>query len=64
MYNELYMAWRSEVGEDSLAGLPRDFYVKIADYLKLIREENRLPDKKSVKVSLLDHEAKNVGAYA
>jgi hypothetical protein len=34
--------------------------VKIADYLKSIREENRLPDKKSVKASLLDHEAKNV----
>ncbi|MGA3111045.1 MAG: hypothetical protein ABSE15_03325 [Candidatus Bathyarchaeia archaeon] len=61
MYNELYMAWRREVGEDSLGGLPRDFYVKIADYLKLIREENKLPDKKSVKVSLLDCEAKNVG---
>ncbi len=60
MYNELYMAWRKEVGEASLAGLPRDFYVKIADYLKRMREENRLPDKKSVKVSLLEHEAKNV----
>ena len=60
MYNELYMAWRREVGEAPLAGLPRDFYVKIADYLKRIREENSLPDKKSVKVSLLDHEAKNV----
>jgi len=34
--------------------------VRIADYLKSIREENRLPDKKSVKASLLDHEAKNV----
>ncbi len=60
MYNELYMAWRKETGEASLGGLPRDFYVKIADYLKRIREENRLPDKKSVKVSLLNHEAENV----
>jgi DNA replication initiation complex subunit (GINS family) len=60
MYNELYMAWLREMGEDSLGGLPRDFYVKIADYLKRIKEENRLPDKKSVKVSLLDHEANNV----
>ncbi len=60
MYNELYMAWRKELDEASLAGLPRDFYVKIADYLKRIREENRLPDKKSVKVSLLEHEANNV----
>jgi DNA replication initiation complex subunit (GINS family) len=60
MYNELYMAWRREVGEASLGGLPPDFYVKIANYLKCIREENKLPDKKSVKVSLLDNEAKNV----
>ena len=60
MYNELYMAWRRESGEASLAGLPRDFYAKIADYLKRISEESRLLDKKSVKVSLLDHEAKNV----
>jgi DNA replication initiation complex subunit (GINS family) len=59
MYNELYTAWRRELGEASLAGLPHDFYVKIADYLKRLREENKLFDKKSVKVSLLDHEAKN-----
>jgi len=61
MYNELYMAWRREEGETSLGSLPSDFYIKIADYLRRIREENKLPDKKSVKVSLLDHEAENVG---
>jgi DNA replication initiation complex subunit (GINS family) len=60
MYNELYSAWRRELGETPLAGLQRDFYLKIADYLKHIREENKLIDKKSVKVNLLDHEAKNV----
>ena len=60
MYNELYAAWRREVDEASLGSLPPDFYVRIADYLKRIREESMLSDKKSVKVSLLDHEAKNV----
>jgi DNA replication factor GINS len=60
MYNELYAAWRREVDEASLGSLPPDFYVRIADYLKRMGEENRLPDKKSVKASLLDHEAKNV----
>jgi DNA replication initiation complex subunit (GINS family) len=60
MYNELYTAWRRELGEAPLAGLPRDFYVKVADYLKNIREENKQIDKKSVKVNLLDHEANNV----
>ena len=60
MYSELYAAWRREVDEASLGSLPPGFYARIADYLKSIREENRLTDKKSVKASLLDHEAKNV----
>ena len=60
MYNELYAAWRREIEEASLGGLPPDFYVKIADYLKRISEENKMLDKKSVKVNLLDHEAQNV----
>jgi DNA replication initiation complex subunit (GINS family) len=60
MYNELYNSWRREVSEVSLASLSRDFYVKIADYLKRISEQDGLPDKKSVKVSLLDREGQNV----
>ena len=40
--------------------LPPDFYVRIADYLKRIAEENGALDKKSVKISLLDHEMQNV----
>jgi DNA replication factor GINS len=59
MYNELYTAWRREIEEASLGTLPPDFYARIADYLKRIREENFL-DKKSVKVNLLEHEAQNV----
>jgi DNA replication factor GINS len=60
MYNELYAAWRREIDDASLGGLPPDFYAKIADYLRRIREENRMLDKKSVKVNLLEHEALNV----
>ncbi len=60
MYNELYAAWRREVDEVTLGKLPLDFYVKIADYLKCIREESALPDRKSVKASLLEREATNV----
>jgi DNA replication initiation complex subunit (GINS family) len=60
MYNELYAAWRREIEEASLGGLPPDFYARIADYLRRIREESRMLDKKSVKVNLLDHEAQNV----
>ena len=59
MYNELYAAWKREIDQPSLGGLPFDFYVKLANYLKRIREENLL-DNKSVKVNLLGHEAQNV----
>jgi DNA replication factor GINS len=60
MYNELYAAWRREIEERSLGGLPPDFYARIADYLRHINEENKVLDKKSIKVNLLDHEAQNV----
>ena len=60
MYNELYAAWRKEIEDSSLGGLPPDFYARIADYLKRINEESGMLDKKSVKVNLLDREAQNV----
>ncbi len=60
MYNQLYAAWRREIDDPTLGALPADFYVKIADYLKRTREDNKLPDKKSVKACLLEYESKNV----
>jgi len=60
MYNELYSMWRREIEETPLGALPSDFYVRVAEYLKTIKEENRALEKKSVKLSLLDLEAKNV----
>lgn len=59
MYNQLYAAWRRELNETPLGALPPDFYAKIADYQKRIKEESKLLDKKSVKISLLNHEAQN-----
>jgi DNA replication initiation complex subunit (GINS family) len=58
-YNELYAAWRWEINEPTLGGLPEDFYVKIAVYLRKINEDTTV-DKKSFKVSLLEHETRNV----
>jgi len=60
MYNELYAAWRREIEEASLGDLPPDFYNKIADYLRRLNEENKILDKKSVKVNLLEYESQNV----
>jgi|WetSurMetagenome_2_1015567.scaffolds.fasta_scaffold11953_3 DNA replication initiation complex subunit (GINS family) len=59
MYNELYIAWKQETDNINLGGLPRDFYIRLADYLKRIREENSL-ENKTVKANLLAHEAQNV----
>src|SRR4030042_101299 len=58
-YVDLYAAWRWEINEPTLGGLPEDFYVKIAAYLHRINEDTAI-DKKSVKVSLLEHETRNV----
>ncbi len=60
MYNELYSAWQREIDDPTLGGLPLDFYVKISQYLKQIKEEDKILDKKSVKTNLLDHESANV----
>ena len=60
MYDELYVAWRFENENTELGSLPPDFYVRIADYLRRIKEENRMLDKKTVKASLLGNEVRHV----
>lgn len=60
MYNELYAAWQREINDPTLGGLPPDFYAKIAEYLRGIKEEDKILDKKSVKMNLLLHESLNV----
>ena len=60
MYDELCTAWRCEVENRALGSLPPDFYARVADYLRRIKEENRMLDKKTVKASLLEHEVRHV----
>jgi len=60
MYNELYSVWQREIDDPTLGGLQLDFYAKISQYLKHIKEEDKVLDKKSVKTSLLEHESANV----
>ena len=60
MYNELYSAWQREIDDPTLGGLQLDFYAKISQYLKQIKEGDKVLDKKSVKTSLLEHESVNV----
>lgn len=60
MYAELCVAWQQEIEGAELGRLPADFYVKVADYVRRIKEEIRMLDKKSVKAGLLGRELQNV----
>jgi len=60
MYNELYKAWKNEIESSELQALPFDFYSKIGGYLRQLREEERMLDKKTVKARLLKSETRNV----
>jgi len=60
MYDELYQAWKHEITEYTLGALPRDFYERITRYLYKIKEEDNLPDNKTLKTILLDKETVNV----
>jgi len=60
VYGELYAAWQREIENPALQALPADFYARVSDYLKRIKEETRLVDKKTLKASLLEREMRNV----
>lgn len=60
MYDELYAAWKREKENAELQFLPKDFYIKLVEYMKTIRTESRMLDEKTTKAKLLTHESKNV----
>jgi len=60
LYSELYDAWRRERGSVELQSLGKDFYVRVAEYVRRIREESRMLDEKTTRGRLLLHEAENV----
>jgi DNA replication factor GINS len=59
MYNELYEIWKHELEKVELGRLSRDFYARIADYLRRLKEEGRMLDKRTVKATLLKNEMQN-----
>ena len=60
MYSELYEVWKKEKETLEIQWLPKNFYAKIAAYIKKMKEENRMLDKKTTKAKLLDNEFRNV----
>lgn len=60
MYNELYEAWKREKENSGLQTLPRDFYSRLTDYVRSLKEESRMLDRKSLKARLMFREFDNV----
>ncbi len=60
MYAELYAAWQREIENAEISPLPPEFYSKVSDYIKRIKEESRATGKKDLKAVLIEHELLNV----
>jgi DNA replication factor GINS len=60
LYNELYEVWKKEKDTVEIQRLTKNFYAKIAAYIKKMKGENRMLDKKTTKAKLLDREFRNV----
>ncbi len=59
MYNRLHEAWKKERENTEIQKLTRAFYAKLADYVKKMKEERRMLDKKTLKGKLLEREYRN-----
>jgi DNA replication factor GINS len=59
MYDELFEVWKRELESNELEKLSPDFYSRIADYMRRLKEESRMLDKRTVKASLLKKEMQN-----
>ncbi|MEM4461443.1 MAG: hypothetical protein QW695_01045 [Candidatus Bathyarchaeia archaeon] len=53
MYEELLDAWKKEAFSLELQSLPVDFYRRLNDFIKRLREEGRLADRESIQGKLL-----------
>ncbi len=60
MYDELYVAWKMETENPELGSLTSDFYARLAEYLRHIKEEAKMQDSAAtVRTKLLDKEGEN-----
>jgi len=60
MYDELYQAWKAEKENSEIQLLPRNFFTRLTQYFKRLKEESRMLDDKTVRARLLLEESKNV----
>jgi DNA replication initiation complex subunit (GINS family) len=59
VYDELRRDWEQELNTVELQKLDADFYVRVAAYLRRLREEGRMLDRRTVKANLLRKEMNN-----
>ncbi len=60
MYEKLYEAWKRERESEELQPLSKDFYSRLADYIRRLMEESRMLDEKTLRGRLLLKERENV----
>ncbi|MEM0357749.1 MAG: hypothetical protein QXL77_05175 [Candidatus Bathyarchaeia archaeon] len=60
MYEILLELWKNESESDELVKLPPDFYSQVAEYVKRLKEEERMIDRKTLRADLLRAEMRNV----
>ena len=61
MYSELYKAWKSEKTSLSPEPLPKDFYQRVASYLKSLQEDSQSGDAHSIQGRLIIREREIAG---
>jgi len=59
LYDEVYNAWKKEQENAELQPLTKDFYARLAGYVKKIREETKMLDERTAKARLIKHELHN-----
>jgi len=64
LYDELYEAWRKERENKEVQILPRDFYARLAEYVKKLKEESRMLDEKTLRGKLLQGQKENTRRLA
>ncbi len=60
LYDDLYEAWKREKTESEIQPLAKDFYDRIAEYTKKLKESQRMLDEKTLKARLLRRELDNL----
>jgi len=59
LYDELYGAWKREKLHPELQPLHEDFYSQVSEYIRKLKESQRMIDDKTLKARLLRSEIEN-----